>query len=538
MDGHLPDTSKDARRRPINPDSLPDDLTALKGMIQVLLEDVRDKDRTILNLKCQLEALRRRIFGRRSETVDPKQMLLFEELSQQLQAAEEQAANTASERQADAKAEGQPRPKKTNGHGRRPLPADLPRERIVHNPPESDRICPCCGKKMRVIGEAVTEELDYVPACPVVRQHVRPKYACKTCADGVVIADLPPRPIPKGIPGPGLLAHVLTSKYADHTPLHRQQGILGRHDVQISGSTMCDWVREMADLLSPIVVELKQQVLQAHRINTDDTPVLVQGSSGEPTRRGYVWVYIGDGAQVVFDFTETRSRDGPLAVLGGYSGYVQADAFKGYDVLFAPSADGRPSPRTEVGCWAHTRRKFYDARSQDELRCMEMLALVRGLYAVEREAKERQLGPDAVLALRQKRSAALIARIQSRLEAWSIEVLPRSAVGEAVHYARAQWTALTRLLEDPCLPLDNNIAERLLRMVAVGRKNWIFFGSDAGGHRAAVIYSLVGSCKLCGVDPFAYLRDVIARACVPSFDRFADLVPARWKAARQATAQV
>ncbi len=387
MDGPLPDTSKDARPQPIHPDSLPDDLATLKAMIQVLLDDVRDKDRTILNLKCQLEALRRRIFGRRSEKVDPKQMLLFEELSQQLQAAEEQAANEVSEPQEDTKTERPPK-KRKKGHGRRSLPADLPRERIVHNPPEDERTCLGCGQKMRVIGEEVTEELDYVPASFVVRQHVRPKYACKTCADGVVVADLPPRPIPKGIPGPGLLAQVLTSKYADHQPLHRQQGILGRHDVAISGSTMCDWVREMADLLSPIVVEMKQQVLQAHLINTDDTPVLVQGSSGEPTRRGYVWVYIGDGAQVVFDFTETRSRDGPLAVLGGYSGNVQADAFKGYDILFLPSADGRPSPRTEVGCWAHTRRKFYDARSQDELRCTEMLALVRGLYAVEREAKE------------------------------------------------------------------------------------------------------------------------------------------------------
>lgn len=489
---------------------------------------MRDKDREILNLKCQLESLKRRLFGRRSEKIDPHQLALFEDLTRQLEEAQaEQAAEQAS--QEKPKNNGQ-----TKGHGRRPLPADLPRERVEIPPKAEDLHCPNCHRDKVKIGEEVTEELDYVPASFIVRQYVRPKYACKGCEEGVVIADLPPRPIPKGIPGPGLLAHVLTSKYCDHAPLNRQFGIFRRHQVDLAVSTMCDWVRDMADLLLPIVLEIKQQILQSHRINTDDTAVLVQGLSGQPSSKGYLWVYIGDGISVVFDFTESHSRDGPLNVLRHYSGYVQADAHSSYNALFEADENGQESPRIEVGCWAHTRRKFYDARLDDRRRCTEMLALIGRLYDVEREAKKMELNPADRLALRRERSVPILDDIRSRLEPWSIELLPKNPVAQAVQYARNQWKALNRFLEDGRLPLDNNISERMLRMAAVGRKNYLFFGSDAGGHRAAVIYSLVASCKLIGIDPFEYLRDVIARTCDPQFNNFADLTPARWKASQQA----
>jgi transposase len=508
--------------------SLPNDINTCHWMIEHLLSDMRDKDREILNLKCQLESLKRRIFGRRSEKIDPHQLALFEDLTRQLEEAQaKQAAEDAS--QEKPKSNG-----RRKGHGRRPLPADLPRERVEIPPKAQELCCPNCHRDKVKIGEEVTEELDYVPASFVVRQYVRPKYACKGCEEGVVIADLPPRPIPKGIPGPGLLAHVLTSKYCDHAPLNRQFGIFRRHQVDLAISTMCDWVRDMADLLLPIVIEIKQQLLRSHHINTDDTPVLVQGLSGQPSRKGYLWVYIGDSKDVVFDFTESHSRDGPLNVLGPYSGYVQADAHSSYNALFEVDENGRESPRIEVGCWAHTRRKFYDARLDDRRRCTEMLALIGRLYDVEREAKEAELKPDNRLALRQERSIPILDDIQPRLESWSIELLPKNPVAQAVQYARNQWKALNRFLEDGRLPLDNNISERMLRMAAVGRKNYLFFGSDAGGHRAAVIYSLVASCKLIGIDPFEYLRDVIARTCDPKFNNFADLTPARWKAARQA----
>lgn len=506
---------------------LPDDISTLKQMVHHLLGDMRTKDREILNLKCQLESLKRRIFGRRSEKIDPNQLALFEDLTRQLEEAQaEQAAEPAIPS----------RPKNNGskkGHDRRPLPADLPRERIEIPPKAQDLHCANCGRDKDKIGEEITEELDYVPASFVIRQYVRPKFACTDCAEGVVIADLPPRPIPKGIPGPGLLAHVLTSKYCDHAPLHRQFGIFHRHQVNLAVSTLCDWVRDMADLLLPIVLEIKQQLLQSHHINTDDTPVLVQGLSGEPSGQGYLWVCIGDRKHVVFDFTDNHSRAGPLSLLGHYEGYIQADAHSSYNALFEPEANGRESPRIEVGCWAHTRRKFYEARLDDRRRCTEMLALIGRLYEVEREAKETKLTPDDRRALRHERSVPILADIRSRLERWSIEVLPKNPVAQAVQYARNQWTALNRFLEDGRLSLDNNIAERMLRIAAVGRKNYLFFGSDAGGHRAAVIYSLVASCKLIGLDPFEYLREVITRTCDPQFNDFADLTPVRWQAARQ-----
>lgn len=500
-------------------------------MITHLLTDMQDKDREILNLKCQLEALKRRIFGRKSEKIDPNQLALFEDLTRQLEEAEAQKASSQEAEADSRKASGNGR---KNGHGRRPLPPDLPRERIELPPAEVDLTCAHCGRAKAKISEKITEVLDYVPASFVVRQYVRPEYMCKCCEGEFTIAELPPLPIPKGIPGPGLLAQVLTSKYADHSPLNRQFGIFRRHDMNIAVSTMCDWVRDMADLLSPIVIEMKRQILQSHRINTDDTPVLVQNLSGEACGKGYLWVYIGDGVQVLFEFTTTHSRAGPLGVLGHYAGYVQADAHSSYNALFEPSPDGVPSPRIEVGCWSHTRRKFYDARLDDRRRCTEMLALIRRLYDVEREATEVELAPDARLALRQEKSVPILDGIRSRLDPWSIELLPKSPVAQAVHYARAQWKPLTRFLEDGRLPLDNNIAERTLRLAAVGRKNYMFFGSDAGGHRAAVIYSLVATCKLIGLDPFAYLRDVITVACDPAFDRFADLTPAAWQATHRA----
>ena len=504
---------------------LPDNLDTCHQMIAHLLSDMQDKDREILNLKCQLESLKRRIFGRKSEKIDPDQLALFENLTRQLEEAEAEKAASPEATGNHGKIQG-----RKNGHGRKPLPADLPRERIEIPPPAQSLTCPHCDQAKVKISEKITEVLDYVPASFVVRQYVRPEYMCKRCEGEFTIADLPPQPIPKGIPGPGLLAQVLTSKYADHAPLNRQFGIFRRHQVDLAVSTMCDWVRDMAVLLSPIVIEMKRQILRSHRINTDDTSVLVQNHSGKVCGKGYLWVYVGDDVQVIFEFTDTHSRAGPLGVLGRYAGYIQADAHSSYNALFEPERDGTPSPRIEVGCWAHTRRKFYDARLDDRQRCTEMLALIRRLYDVEREAKEGSLEPDAWRDLRKEKSAPILDEIRLCLQRWSIELLPKSPVAQAVQYARAQWTALNRFLEDGRLPLDNNISERMLRLAAVGRKNYMFFGSDAGGHRAAIIYSLVASCKLIGLDPFAYLRDVIAITCDPACDQFAELTPAAYKA--------
>jgi transposase len=384
-------------------------------------------------------------------------------------------------------------------------------------------ICPCCGQARQPIGEEVTEELDYVPASFVVRQHVRIKYACKHCQEGVAIADLPARPIEKGRPGPGLLANVLTSKYGDHLPLHRQEGIWKRHGVHITRSTMCDWVRDCAYLLSPIVRYMQTIILQSKKIHTDDTPVPVQDGSRKQTRKGYLWTYIGDKNDVVFDYTPTHSRDGPVAFLGDYSGYIHADAYKGYDIFF------KKGNATEVACWAHTRRKFYDCLTTDLRRAHIMLAMIGRLYDVERRAKEEDLDAIALRELRQEQSKPVLEEISGCLDDWSIEVLPKSPIGQAVGYARGQWIALNQYIDDGDLAIDNNLAERVLRTVAIGRRNWLFAGSDAGAERAAIIYSLIASCKLFAIDPFAYLRDVLDRISTHPASRIAELTPSGWK---------
>jgi hypothetical protein len=325
------------------------------------------------------------------------------------------------------------------------------------------------------------------------------------------------------------LAHVLTSKYADYLPLHRLEGIFSRHGIDIRRSTLCDWVGECAKLLEPIVRQCKRQILQSEKIHTDDTTVPVQCKGRKSTYKGYLWAYIGSSGDVVFDFTPSRSRDGPVRFLGGYGGYVQADAYKGYDKLFA---EGNA---TEVGCWAHARRKFYDARDTDSGRANEMLALIWRLYEVERKSKENQLDRNEIRQLRHTDSKPVLEQIKSRLSAWSIEVLPKSPIGQAGNYALIQWQALNRNLEDGILSIDNNLAERVLRTVVIGRKNWLFAGSDSGARRAAVIYSLVAGCKLNDIDPFEYFRDILNRVSTHPSRRVAELTPSHWKQFRTAS---
>ena len=338
-----------------------------------------------------------------------------------------------------------------------------------------------------------------------------------------MIADLPARPIEKGRPGTGLLSHMLTSKYCDHLPLHRQEGIWKRHGVDIKRSTMCDWVRDCAYLLSPIVRYMQKIILQSKKIHTDDTPVPVQDGSRTQTRKGYLWAYIGRDNDVVFDYTSTHIRDGPVDFLGDYSGYVHADAYKGYDAFF------EKGNATEVACWAHTRRKFYDSLTTDPRRAHEMLAVIGKLYTVEQQAKDEDLDAIALRDLRQQHSKPILTEIRHRLEDWSIEVLPKSPIGQAVGYARGQWIALNQYTEDGDLDIDNNLAERVLRIVAIGRKNWLFAGSDAGAERAAIIYSLIASCKLSEIDPFEYLRDVLERVSTHPASKIAELTPSGWK---------
>jgi hypothetical protein len=359
---------------------------------------------------------------------------------------------------------------------------------------------------------------------------VRPKFSCAHCAEGVVCAPLPPQVVEKGWAGTGLLAHLATSKYCDHLPLHRLEGIFARHGVEISRGTMCGWVDQIAYALRPIVAELATQIRASPVVQSDDTPIRVQDPAIKgKTKQGHLWVYrggVGKGL-VVFEYRESRSGEGPRAFLEGYSGYLQADAYSGYDRIFE---DGRV---LEVGCWAHARRKFFEALDPSPAEAAVALAAIRRLYELEEEW--RSLDATRRKELRQERAAPIVKDFFAWLEKLA-DVVPQSALGLAVNYTRKLEVALSRFLEDGLLGLDNNAVERAIRPVAVGRKNWLFAGSDAGAERGAAIYSLVVSCKELGIDPFEYFRDVLDRVSTTPSSRIAELTPAGWLSASPAGA--
>jgi transposase len=508
------------------PAALPEDPEDLRQYCRQLLAELHEKSQLIEKLAHELALFRRYLYGRRSERldVDPAQLLL--EFASWLQAQEAAPPPDVAPPSPDASASARPRP----GHGRRPLPAALPRRRVEHALPDEQCTCQACGARLVKIGEEISEQLDYQPASLFVTEHVRAKYACAACEAGVVTSPLPAQPIDKGRPGPGLLAQVVTAKYADHLPLNRQVDILARHGVDLSRQTLCDWVAAAADLLAPIYEDLTASVLGSRVIHTDDTTVPVQDPARTQTRDGRLWVYVGDAepADIVYDYTATRTRAGPLAFLRDFRGYLQADAYAGYDALYAT---GRV---IEVGCWAHARRYFWEAKATDAPRALTALGFIQTLYRVEAEAKD--LDADARRARRQAEARPVLARFKPWLDDQVGVVLPKSPIGEAVTYARAQWTALTRYLEDGALAIDNNAAERALRRVVTGRKNWLFCGSDVGGTRAAILYSVVATCKAHEIDPWAYLRDVLERIPTHPNRRRAELLPRNWKTL-QAAAQ-
>lgn len=475
----------------------------------------------------------RQRFGPKAERIDPNQLLIaFDDLIEVAEAETEQPALEHAREAADdeegTKPSKQEKRAAKGAHGRKPLPKELPRERVVHEPDAAELCCATCKQAKTKIGEATSEVLDYVPANFKVTLHVRPKYACKHCEGGVVIANLPPQPIEKGRPGSGLLAFVLTAKYCDHLPLYRLENIFARNGIEISRSTSCEWLARSAELLAPIFAELKRSVLASRVIHGDDTPVLcLENHQGGGRRQGYLWVYAGDRDEVVYDFTLTRGRDGPNRFLKDWKGKLQVDGHASWEELF------ETGDVVEAGCWAHARRYFFDAVASDTARATRMLALIQRLYGVEKRAKEARLAPDAVATLRRAESKPVLAEIGRLLDEYRPNALPKSLLGKAVTYATNQWQALQAYVDDGELDIDNNKAERGMRDVAVGRKNWLFTGSPKGGERVACFYSLINTCKLQGVEPFAYLRDVLDRISTHPASRVAELTPRGWKLAHQ-----
>jgi transposase len=521
---------------------LPDDLATAHSLIRELAQTVHTQEHLIAKLQHQLEHVIRQRFGRKSEKVDRDQLLLF---------AHEIV--TSLEEQRPAPVEPSPTVAESNsrtkiGHGRKPLPANLPRKQILHDLKPEQLPCPDFGRIRTKIGEEVREQLEYVPASVIVLQHVRPKYACKACQANVLIADRLPEPIEKSLPGPGLLAHVIVSKYADHLPLYRQEGIFRRFGVELSRQTTCDWMAACADLLAPISEAMLQRVLQSRVIQCDDTPVKVQDPKTGLMSTGRLWVYLGDWAHrfVVYDYTPDWSAEGPERILAHFrSGFLQADAYAGYNGIHARGM-------LEAGCMAHARRKFDEAKTTASELAHAGLAWIGRLYQVEREAKdqvadaierltqgsmdetkrskaEQLLAEEITYRMRQEQSRPVVEKFREWLEAAAGRSLPKSPIGEAISYTRSNWVALSRYLDVGFLSIDNNAAERALRPVAVGRKNWLHVGNDKGGRTAAVLMTLIQSGRAFGVEPFAYLRDVLDRASTHPNSRIEELLPDHWK---------
>jgi transposase len=350
----------------------------------------------------------------------------------------------------------------------------------------------------------------------------------------VIAAPKPAVPIAKGLPGPGLLAHLIVSKYTDHLPLHRLQRVYERQGVFLHRSTLCDWLGACADLLRPLYDLMVRVVLQSRALHTDDTTVKMQELVTHLLSTARLWVYLGDAAHPynVFDFTVNRKRDGPQRFLADYQGYLHADAFSGYDGLYLPDPRTAAARIIEVACNAHARRKFYEARGSDALRAHQALAYYRQLYELERAAKD--FNDAQRLQMRQDLAVPILGQFHTWLESQRPEVLPKSPMAEALGYALNNWAALVRYTEAGFLAIDNNVSEREMKRIAIGRKNWLTIGSPRGGHTAAVLFSLTSTCQRLGVEPWAYLQDVLTRLPTTPVGQLGDLLPDHWQIARRA----
>jgi transposase len=500
---------------------LPDDPVVLQQMIRELLQLLRDAQHEKEKLQHQLERLIQRLYGPRTERLDPNQLLLIPDAFEPAPADPQPVAPEVS-----------PKPKKHQGHGRTKATKELRREQVIHELSEAERCCPECGTLRNQISAERSEQFEYQPASLYIVEHVRCTYACPHCEGQVITADKPDKPIPKGSPGPGLMAYVVTSKYVDHIPLHRQERIFARHGLELSRSTLCDWTAACAKLLEPLYELMKSRVLQSGSMHTDDTPVKAQDPRTKVIQTGRLWLYRGDHTQPlnVFDFTLSRSRDGPAQFLKGFHGYLHADAFGGYDGLYI-SGDV-----IEVMCNAHARRKFHEARTTDAARAAVAIGYYRALYAIETAIKKQIAGETdesqkaAIrFSIRTEQAVPLLEEFHKWLQEQKPDVLPKSPIATAISYALNHWDALARYTSSGYLDIDNNVAEQEMKNIAIGRKNWLFVGSENGGKTAAVLFSFASSCRRHGHDTFAYLRDVLTRLPKHPRESLEDLLPHRWK---------
>jgi transposase len=496
------------------------DAAALKALILSQQEQLSSHSAEIERLKLLITRLQRLQFGRKSEKLERQ----IEQLRLQLDDLEESAAEKKQRAGSTLPAAAAAIfASVTDKPARRPLPDHLPRQTETHQPEQES--CPECGGELRKLGEDIAEMLEYVPARFKVIRHVRPKLSCTKC-DVIVQAEAPSRPIARGLAGPGLLAHVLVSKYADHQPLYRQAEIYARESVELERSTLADWVGKASELLAPLNDALRQYVLSADKLHADDTPVPVLAPGTGKTKLGRLWTYVRDdrpagdlaAPAVWFAYSPDRKGEHPHRHLALFRGTLQADGYAGFNRLYD---DGRIR---EAACWAHVRRKFFDLhQAHASPIATEAVERIGQLYRIESEIRGRP--PDERQQARNAHAGPLLITLHEWFKTTLTRVSRKSEVAAAIGYALARWPALVRYRDDGHLEIDNNAAERALRAVAIGRKNYLFAGSDAGGERAAVIYSLLGSAKLNGIDPEAYLTSVLHRIADHPINRIRELLP-------------
>ncbi len=526
-------------------DSLPTDLTAAHAIIVAQREalmvaearasaaesEAKLRALQIEKLKYTIAKLRHQQFGQSSE-----RGAILEQLELQLSELQADASEAAATAQLAAAAAASEKIKvqgfERHKPARRPLPEHLPRERIVYPSPSA---CPCCGGALHKLGEDVTETLELVPRRWKVIQHVREKFACRTC-EAITQPPAPFHPIARGRAGPGLLAHILFAKFGLHLPLNRQSATYAREGIDLDVSTLADWVGTCAATLMPLVLLIRAYVFAAERIHADETTVPVQ-AKGE-CRTGRLWTYVRDDQPfggldppaAVFFYSPDRGGKHPEEHLASYAGLMQADAYSGFNRLYAASRKG--GPIIEASCWAHARRKLFDlARINKAPIAIEAVERIDALFAIEREINGA--APHERKRVRNERSRPLVVALESWLREQRSKLSARNEIAKAIQYSLNRWTALTRFLDDGRLCMSNNAAERALRGIAVGRRNWTFAGSDEGGRRAAAIYTLVETAKLNDVDPQAWLTDVLARLQDHPVKRIDELLPWNWKRARQ-----
>jgi transposase len=524
--------------------TLPKDVDILQRLVLQLFEELQKERARVQQLEHHMDLLIRRIYGRTSEKFDPRQGALFD-LAKDVPSA-------------PVRASASPKPQSPSSvnrhaHGRGRIPENIDRVEVVHDLTEAEKESMGGAGNLIEIGEEITEQYEWKPSSLFVLHHVQKKYARREQLpesgltreeQNVIVAQKPPQAISGCLAGPGLLAQVIVSKYTDHLPLYRLEGIFERQGAKIPRQTSDGWVLGCAEFLSPLWELMKQVVLASQVLHTDDTPVKVRDAWKKLKHTGRFWTYVGDEQHplTVFEYTPSRQRDGPAQFLKTFRGYLQADAFGGYDGIFLDSKGAIQ----EVGCWAHARRKFFDARQTDASHAEIALAWIGKLYAVEKQLREQCIGDwnelprdhcyARITAMRQEQSRPLLDKFHAWLETEASRLLPKNPIRQAMDYTLGNWTALNRYVEHGALAIDNNAAENAIRGIALGRKNWLFCGSDRGGRAAAIHLSLLASCKRHNLDPFAYLRDILIRLpkILPAarMDDLRALLPDRWQPAR------